>query len=259
MKRENVRLGKKDYVYDEKTLKLGPVFSPTLVIPHTFDFDAGRSKFPLDMWGNDKWGDCAKVAQANQVIRLERLEQRRTLKLTTSDVVAAYQAETGAQEPGDPRDTGLVMLNNNRLWRHVGFPFKNHFYNIAAFGELDPHEPDQLRAAIYLLHGVQFGFSLPRACQTMGNEWDYRGETGPEWQPGSWGGHAVFGKRYDEGGVEVLTWGEEVYVTNTFIDRYCDEAWAVVDNFDNWRKRPEIDINAVIGHLNEIGATHVEK
>ena len=258
---EDVRLGKHDYKFDEKTLKLARFISPTVVVPHRYDFDKGRSAFPLEMWGNDQWGDCVKVAQVNEIIRLERLEQRRTLRVQAGDVVTAYRAQTGATSPGDSNDTGLVMLDNNRLWRKQGFPFTGKLFKVCAFGELDPHDGQQLRAAVFLLHGVQFGFALPRACQQMGTTWDYPASkpTGPEWQPGSWGGHAVFSKRYDDGGMEVLTWGEKVYVTNSFIDRYCDEAWAVVDDFDQWRKRPEIDINGIIGHLTEIGASNIER
>jgi hypothetical protein len=258
---EKVRLGKHDYKFDEKTLKLARYFSPTIIVPHKFDFDRGRSAFPLAMWGNDAWGNCVKVAQANEIVRLERLETRQTVRIQEIDVVAAYKAETGSTSPGDPNDTGLVMLDNNRLWRKEGFPLRNRRYNICAFGELDPNDHAQLRAAAFLLHGVQFGFALPRACQQMGATWDYpiSKPSGPEWTPGGWGGHAVFSKRYDDNGMEILTWGSKVYVTNRFIEHYCDEAWAVVDDFDQWRKRPEIDINGIIKHLNDVGSTNIER
>jgi hypothetical protein len=201
-----------------------------------------------------------KIAQANEIIRLERLEQRLTLRLTEEDVVREYQKMSGARSPGDGNDTGLVMLNNNRQWRKVGFSYGGKQFKICAFGELDPHDGEMLRAGVYLLHGVQFGFSLPRACQNMTNVWDVpAGAKGADWQPGSWGGHAVFSKKYDTGGMQVLTWGQKVYVTNEFIARYCDEAWAVVDDFDNWRKRPEIDIEAIKAHLREIGASGIEQ
>jgi hypothetical protein len=253
-----MRLGKQEYEYDEKTLKLALAISPTVVIPHMFDLDKGRAVFPLALWGNDRWGNCVKVAEANEIIRLERLEQRRTLAITEQLVVDAYKAQTGALMPGDANDHGLVMLQNLREWRKTGFVVKSRTYDIAAFGELDPHDSQMLRAAVFLLHGVQFGFALPKAAQNMGDVWDYRDGTSGDWRPGSWGGHAVFSKRYDEGGMEVLTWGKRVYVTNAFIERYADEAWAVVDNFDHWRKRPEIDINAIIQHLRDIGASGIQ-
>lgn len=257
----SVRLGKQEYEYDEKTLKLAIAISPTVVIPHMFDLDKGRSAFPIAMWGNDSWGNCVKVAEANEIIRLERLEQRRTLPITEQMVVDAYKAQTGSVSPGDANDHGLVMLSNLRLSRTQGFRVKTRDYTIAAFGELDPQDGQMLRAGVFLLHGVQFGFALPKAAQRMSTVWDCPAPLAyndPEWKPGSWGGHAVFSKRYDDGGMEVITWGKKVYVTNAFINRYADEAWAVVDNFDNWRKRPEIDINTIIQHLRDIGASGIQ-
>jgi hypothetical protein len=32
-----------------------------------------------------------------------------------------------------------------------------------------------------------------------------------------------------------------------------------VDSFDSWRHRPEIDIDAVIQHLHDVGATNIEQ
>lgn len=256
----DVRLGKHDYKFDEKTLKLATAISPTVVFPRKFDFDHGRKPFPIEMLGNDQWGDCVKVGQANELMRLERLEQRRTLPINTDVVVSAYKAQTGAQSPGDPHDTGLIMLDNLRLWRTQGFTVKTRPYKIAAFGELEPDEPNQLRAAVFLLHGIQFGFALPRAAQRMTQTgvWDVNGESDPDFKPGSWGGHCVYCKAYDENTFEVITWGQKVKVTDAFVKRYCDEAWAVVDSFDQWRRRPEIDVQAIIKHLHDIGASNVE-
>lgn len=263
---DQVALGKKDHKPDARTVMLGTYFGAEITVPHRYNFDKGRAAFPLDMWGNDEWGDCVKVAQANQLVRLERVETRRTVKIDENDVVGAYKQETGSQSPGDARDEGLVMLDNFKLWRNPGWTVAHpgaavRDYRISVFGELDPLNHQELREACYLLHGVQFGISLPQAAQWMTDrgKWDYpNGSVGSQWAPGSWGGHAVFSKCYDEGGFEVLTWGRKVYMTNNFIDRYCDEAWAVVDSLDTWRKRPEIDVALMEKHLHDIGASVVQ-
>jgi hypothetical protein len=257
---ENRKLGKQDYKHDDKTLILDEAISEDVVVPHSYDFDNHRFAFPLAMWGNDRWGDCVKVAECNEIIRLERLELRKTLPIMEADVVSAYRAQTGSNSPGDENDTGLVMLDNNRRWRKEGFLFRGRAYKIAAFGEISASQHESLKAAIYLLHGVQLGFALPLATRHMTNTWDIpAGATlSGEWASGSWGGHAVYAKRYDETGIEILTWGEKVHVTWAFLDTYCDEAWAVVDSFDSWRHRPEIDVQKIINHLKEIGATGIE-
>lgn len=272
-KPKEFRLGKQEHVFDERTLRLGAFMAAEIIRPGRYDFDAKRAPFQLSPWGNDSWGNCVKVAEGNQLVRLERLEQKRTLKLTTYHVVEEYKAEVMRQfgvqtnSPGDVNDSGLVMLHNLRNWRKVGWPLDftkkkgdTRQYHIAAFGELESNDPEQLKNAIFLLHGVQLGFWLPRAAQAMTRKgtWDYNGETGPEWAPGSWGGHAVYSKAYTPENIEVLTWGMKVRVTDKFIAKYCDEAWAVVDSFDHWRGHSEIDVQAIIKHLHDVGASNVE-
>lgn len=258
-----MRLGKKPHFFDERTLALGN-FMERGPLPASHDFDKHRAKFPLHVWGNDQWGNCVVVAQAHQLARLERLEQRRTLPITEANVVDRYKALTGSQMAGDAQDQGLVMLDTLKAWR-AGWeldysrsaPPRN--YRIAAYGELDPHDPWQLQASIFYLHGIQFGLWLPYiaavALDAPNPVWDYV-PTG-DWQEraGTWGGHAVYCKSYlSNGDYEILTWGMKVRMTQAFVDRYCDEAWACVDDFDTWRNSSVIDVASMIQRLREIGA-----
>lgn len=265
-----LRLGKREAQYDPKTLAMAEFMAPPAV-PSAYDLDKGRRAFPLDAWGNDAWGNCVKVGQANQLIRLERLEQRRTLKLTSELVIQAYKDEVLAEfnevtsNAGDANDNGLIVLYNIRNWRTTGWTLDftkkandARVYKIAAFGELHPEDYEQLKAACYLLHGVQLGLWLPRGIQGNYTKWDYAGENGPEWQPGSWGGHLVYAKAYDGDEFEILTWGMKVRVTKSFLAKYCDEAYAVVDDFDNWRKSKIIDVEALKQALRDIGASGIE-
>jgi hypothetical protein len=245
-----VRLGKQGYVHDDLTLMLARFVLSEIRVPTQFDFDKGRAAFPMRMWGND-------------LLRLERVEQRRTIALYDEDCVAEYKRLTGSQQPEDANDTGLVVLDAMRDWRNNGMETDGRKgvrsarnYTIAAYGELEPQDHQQLKMAIYAMHGIHMGFWLPVAAQRMtsGGMWDYNGEAGGEWQPGSWGGHLVFSKAYDKTGVEILTWGQKVKVTWNFIDKYCDEAWAVVDSFDTWRTKQTIDVGALIKKLTEISS-----
>lgn len=250
----NVRLGKQDHVHDDRTLMLANFILPDTHVPTSYDFDKGKREIPVRMWGNDDWGDCVIAGQANQLLRLERIEQRRTIPLGDQDAIDRYKALTGSQAPGDANDNGLVVLDALRNWHHSGWISGSHNYTIDAYGELEPNDPLQLRMGVYLLHGVHFGFSLPDAAKVMTRNgvWDYNGETGPEWEPGSWGGHLVFSKAYTKRGCKVLTWGEEVLVTDNFIKRYADEAWSVVDSLDAWKSKQTIDVPALTKKLREI-------
>lgn len=266
----NLRLGKQEAKYDQRTLSLATFMAPPAV-PSSFDFDKTRASFPLHAWGNDAWGNCVKVGQANQLVRLERLEQRRTLKLTEELVVEAYkdevQREFGSrpEHAGDAYDSGLYVLDNLKNWRAIGWPLDftktpndTRTYSIAAFGELIPVDWEQIKAGIYLLHGVQLGLSLPMGIQGNYTYWDYPATNGDEkWRPGSWGGHLVYAKAYDGDDLEILTWGMKVKVSREFIAKYCDEAYAIVDNFDAWRKSKSLDVDAMIEYLRSIGARGV--
>ena len=250
-------LGKKDYEPDSRTLMMAQ-FLEVPVIPTTWDFDKRRAKFPVRMWGNNMYGDCVVAAESNHLLRMERVEQKRTIVLTDGHCILRYQSLTGCEKPGDSHDTGLVMLNAMKNWRSQGYQAGKRNYQISAFGELEPADGQQLRRAVYLLGGVHFGFALPISAQKQTNlgYWDV--VTGPESQPGSWGGHAVFSCKYDQDAIYVQTWQREIKVTNSFVRRYCDEAWAVVDDLDKWRKTDALDIEALLAKLRSIGATNIE-
>lgn len=253
----DVKLGKQAHKYDARTLALSKFVLPDIHVPQKYDFDHDKRPIPVETWGNTEWGNCVICGEANHILRMERVEQRRTVPLTEEIVVDRYKSLSGAKKPGDENDGGLVVLDAMHDWRHNGWVVNKRNYTIAAYGELDPAYPEQLRMACYVLHGIHFGFWLPIATQQMGKTWDYNGESGTDWQPGSWGGHLVYSKAFDENGFQVLSWGEEFHVTNNFIGKYCDEAWGVVDSFDSWRTRQTIDIAALIAKLRQISSKPV--
>ena len=262
LKLDAMRLGKKEHRYDERTLRLVAegVFDVPLdvKIPQSWDFDAKRSKLPLGLWGNDEYGDCVIVGRGNQLVRNERVETRKTIPLTTEMVVAEYKRLTGTITAGDPNDRGLVVLDALKDW-YAGWELPiykgGRTYGIQAYGELDKYDREQLRAAMYLLNGIQLGIGLPRTAYDQlrrGQAWDDTGTDVPGAQPWSWGGHLVYAKKFDEGGITCITWGVEVYMTNRFIERYCDEVWAVVDKLNSAGRW--IDVDKLLKYLRDVGA-----
>jgi len=255
-----IRLGKREFVYDTRTLRLGDILAPpsTVRVPTTWDFDAHRAKLPLGLWGNDEYGNCVLVGRANHLVRNQRIETRRTLPITTPHVVNRYKEMTGTQSPGDDHDVGLVVIDALKDWRsgwQLQFGKKTTNYRITAFGSLDTLDREELRSAAWLLNGVQFGLWLPDTAKDQwrkGQAWDDVGTNEPAAQPGSWGGHLVYAKHFDPDGFYVITWGEEHYVTNRFLARYCDEAWAVVDALEG--KSRYLDVDKMLRHLHDVGA-----
>src|SRR5262245_4549356 len=228
-----MKLGKQPYEQDPRTLALVEYLSPELAIPAKFDFDKNRAEFPLSMMGNDKWNNSVIVGQANHLLRIARIEERRTLSITAREVNDRYKKLSGAATPGDDWDTGITVLRGLRDWRAgIGWRLGDYAYSITAFGELDPHDEEQLRDGIFAFHGIQLGFWLPRAVQFMEHVWNYDGQKGEEWKPGSWGGQLAYAKAFTPSYIEIISWGQRFQVMNNFIDRYCDEAWAVIDSLD---------------------------
>lgn len=258
---EIYKLGKQAHKHDDRTLMLAD-YVEVPVIPSQYDFEKHRKPFPIHVWGNNDYGDCVIAAEANHVLRMERVEQRRTIKMTDQHAIDRYKLLTGCQMPGDDRDTGLVMLNAMKDWRNDGFRVTGtnkksyRVYKISAFGELLPQDDHQLRACIYLLGGIHFGFALPATArlQTKHGVWDVVDGAGPMGVPGSWGGHAVFSCKYDPNFISVKTWGKEILVTNAFVKKYADEVWGVVDDLDKWSKSDHLDIQALLDKLHAIGA-----
>lgn len=256
------KLGKQDYVEDKRTLQLATFFDPLAVLdaPSRYDFDHRRTPFPNHVWGNDAYGDCVFADQANALVRIERKETRRTPRLTDEDVIAKYKQLTGCVQPGDFNDRGYSMLYGFRDWRNNGWTVNGHNYRIDAFGELNPTERGRLDAATYILGGIHLGILLPLSALEQlyrGEPWDV--VEGPDAVAGSWGGHALYSKRYDPRGRYAKTWGMEVYMTDNFIRTYCDEAWGVVDSLNVWGKRHDVDVAALRYQLHAIGARNIEE
>jgi hypothetical protein len=248
-----LKLGKLPYEHDERTIDLG-AFLDVSYVPEKYDFDKGRAAFPNGVWGNHKWQNCVTVAQAHCLTRLRRIETRRSSAMNEADVVKHYLTLTDSKRPGDVRDKGLSVLRMLKHWQRRGFtkPSWMYFHKIAVYGELDPLDQAQLRQACYLLGGVFLGLALPLAAQEQYQlgRWEVPLDTDrAAYLPGTWGEHLVFAKRYDLDNFYVLTWGNEIQVSNDFIKRYCDEAWAVVNDMARWKHDNGLDIQRLLARM----------
>src|SRR5581483_5120269 len=223
------RLGKQPYEADARTLKMVHFLDTTTTQPSSWNFDSTRKPFPIHMWGNDQWGDCVLAGRANHTLRLERVEHKTTPIISDQDVINEYKTLTGSQSPGDANDNGLVVLRAMQEWRSVGWPIHTQanqpfVQKIDAYGELDPSNLDLLKKAMWMLNGIHIGLSLPITAQAQFDQgvWDVVPNAGSDGEPGSWGGHLVFAKRYNTKGIYCLSWAKEVLMTNAFIEKYCD-------------------------------------
>ena len=240
-----MKLGKKPAVIDYRTIKLSTILKTLPPYPDAFDVD---SQYPglkdSNMYGNDKLGDCVIAGRAHQTLRFEEYEQKTAIPISDSDVTTEYFKESGGQ------DNGLNMLNSLNAWR-TGWRAASNIYNIYAYASINVKDWNEVRAACYLLNGLYIGILLPISAQTQ-SIWDIVPDSNPNGNPGSWGGHCIYIVAYDNDGLTCMTWGKRQKMTWPFFMKYCDEAFGIVDNKDDWVTNDPIDVIALSQILAEI-------
>jgi hypothetical protein len=255
-----------DSARDKRTLRLTDFIGKAAQAPASWDFDQGKKAFPWRMWGNDQFGDCEIAGRSNYLLRLQRGQTHTTPHILDEDAIAEYELMTGCKQPGDENDTGMTTLDNCKKW-FKGWSITKDWprggqgtrdYHISAYGEIDFANRDLLHNSIYLFTGVLWGIALPitAQAQTDNNQpWDVvdHSLTGDS-EPGSWGGHCVYSKKYDPDSVDIITWAKELKMTNAFIDAYAMEAYAVIDSFDSWFSFAHVlDVKSLIQEMQQLG------
>lgn len=255
MLRDKLKIGKAPAAHDERNIKMASLLLATaLPYPDTFDTDKKlNTVIPLQMFGNDQYGDCVIVGRANQTLRFEVFEQKKVLPITTESVLHEYWREQGGTGPA--YDRGLIMLNSLKAWRRNGWVLPDgRIYNIFAFAQIDHHDEHEVKAATYYLNGIMVGLALPASADTqleLSQIWDV--VPGPDAEPGSWGGHCVYVCGYNSTGPVCITWAKKQQMTWNFFKTYCDEAYGIIDNKDKWLSSSSpVNVSLLSSQLSQI-------
>lgn len=226
------KLGKAPAKKDRRNLKFSTLLrTPAPTLPDSYDFDLSHPGIPTPMFGNDVHGDCVIAGRAHQTLRFEDIEQGSVLMITDGDVLKEYFKESG----GD--DHGLVVLTSLKEWRDTGWQVGDRTYRIQAFAQLAWTNHDELRLAIFADVGVGIGLQLPASAKAQiqtGQKWEVTTEDAT---PGSWGGHYVYVSGYTPDGPVCVTWGRKQQMTWPWLDKYCDEAYAIFDEKNMFKRR----------------------
>lgn len=229
------KLGKAPAKRDGRNLKLATVMK-AVALPPEYDFDVKHKAVPTPMFGNDELGDCVIAGRAHQTLRFELMEQGKLIKIGEADVEKEYFGETGGG------DTGLVVLDSLKIWRTPGWKVGSRKYKIKAFAQVEPKNHTQVKRAIFLDIGIGLGLGLPKTAQAQfaaGKPWDVVSGSGSAFN--SWGGHYVYVSGYTKTGIVCVTWGRKHAITWKFLDKYCDEAYAIIDAVNTAKKKAGID------------------
>jgi hypothetical protein len=225
------KLGKAAAKRDRRNFAFAALVKAAPKLPSSFDFDTKHPGIPTPMFANDTLGCCVIAGRAHQTLRFEDIEQGSVMMVTDKEVTKEYFKETGGP------DSGLVVLDSLSEWRHDGWKVGKHTFRIQAYAELNRGNHNQVRQAIFADVGVGIGVSLPLCAQDeiqTGQPWATT--SGPGSAPGSWGGHYVYVCGYTPKGPVCVTWGRKQQMTWAWFDKYCDEAYAIFDAKNTFKK-----------------------
>lgn len=213
--------------------------------PAASDFWKRRAAFEPRTFGNTQYNDCTRAKQAAASLRMERLESGRTPHIEDAEVIRVYLAMIN--ERYDGQDRGAFETDALSDWRRPEKTFrdtKGRALTIDAYLRINAADQEELRHALWTVeaHGIAVCLNLPRAFKgvTPPRVWDLPEGKQPlgEYLPGSWGGHSMWARDYDERGIWLVhTWGyKDQLVTWNAAAVYLDEAHLVIDSLDYWRE-----------------------
>jgi hypothetical protein len=275
-----MKLGKRPRRHDPRTLKLARYLTGALpAAPPRIDWTHGITDFGMML--NDKLGCCTIAAVGHAVQTWTANALGRELTVPDSTILECYEKWDG-YNPADPMtDQGGVELDVLNDWRQQTFDGQS----LDAYVSIGLHDwgesanrvigrsgdrvnsgqnsspghtiPD-IATAIWLFGGLYIGIELPIRAQTQ-DVWDVPANPGPDDEPGSWGGHAVYVVGYEfpvttpslsapplpnqegnsagpspvprvpnPGLLTCITWGQTKKMTWAWLEKYCSEAYALV-------------------------------
>lgn len=240
------KLGKRPAIHDDRTIKMASLFKKRVKMPPlSYNFDEANKGCDTPMFLNDVLGDCVIAGRAHMTRRLELIEQGSVINVSDDEVKRQYFSETGGN------DSGLNMLKSLKCWRKSGWIAAKSLYYIHAFASIATSNKVHIAKAIYHLSGVYAGFDLPVSAQKqIGSVWKVT--TGKDSVAGSWGGHCIYIYGYNKDGLECVTWGARQKMTWDWFNKYCDEAYGVVDSIDKWMTNTVLDVDKLENVLQEI-------
>jgi hypothetical protein len=227
MIQSSCKLGKLPPRHDRRTLRFARYVLPSSLppLPQWVRWSQNATQ-PWGMMLNDRLGDCT-CAGAGHAIQTWSANHGNEITLADSDILSAYSAISGYDPATGANDNGAVELDVLNYWRNTGVGG----HRIGAFVSLQPQDQREVQEAIYLFGGVYIGLALPAAIegQSIWKAPHFHFDFGhPAWQPGSWGGHAVFCIDFDAQYVTCVTWGALLKMDWAFFATYCDEAYGII-------------------------------
>jgi hypothetical protein len=215
--RSAYKLGKLAPRIDDKRLMLRNYLTPDLPPPPaSVDWTKGVTSFGFML--NNTLGDCV-IASLGHSIQIWSLNAGTEVTVPDS-VIEDYYEWWAGYVPGDPStDNGYVLVDALNNWRAKGFDY----HKLLGYADPDLNNVTHLQQSVALFGGLHIGLQMPITAQSQ-DVWSVVPGGGPNSQPGSWGGHAVYVCGYNATGPVCVSWGEVIQMTWEFWNAYVDEA-----------------------------------
>jgi hypothetical protein len=226
--------GKKPAVARPTDFKLAEYLDVELVLAKPYKpHDKG---YPMRMYGNGPddsvrpgfggCGCCFWATMANGIQLSRHASGKAPAPITGKEVVGAYSESEGYRIGDASTDQGTEMGHGLAFMRKTGMKDASRTrHKIGAYLSIAAGDSKQMVAATHALDSIAIGIVFPASAMQQfdeGKPWTY--------VPGSpdEGGHAILGSRPLTDGFDIDSWGREVHATKTFLERKCDEVFAVI-------------------------------
>jgi len=172
-----------------------------------------------DALSNDKYGCCVEVADY-RIIQMRKANMwGDATKPLVSDILARYSALTGFNITTGQPDIGTDTVADMQSWCTHGIRISDQTEDVPYWSMAHPADQNEVNLAIAHTGPVAITMLLPIGAQDL-NAWSQAPGTGPDWTPGSWGGHRVMCGKYDGNVRTIRTWGVDVAVHPEFWAAY---------------------------------------
>jgi hypothetical protein len=226
--------GKAPATRDERDLKLADVRLPGEPVPEEYDVDDNHKEIPMPppTYQNPPQNNCVIAGRAHQTLRFELTEQRVLINITDADVDREFKKETTGGR------TDINVRESLDLWRKRGWEAAGQHLKIKAYTKIEPIDPEQIKHMIYVNLGVGLGFQLPESALTEFRNGEPWGATRARSAAHS---HYVYVPGYTKHGPVCVTWGRKQQMSWAFVDKYCEEAWTIIDDINTPEKKRTLD------------------
>lgn len=213
-------LGKLAPDHSKRHLALAPYLTaPITAIPVHCDWLSRVDGWP--MYRNDEIGDCV-WAMIGHAIKAWTTYAGMPLEVTLDALLKGYHDVAGWVDGEPATDRGTVIQEALQYWKTHGVAG----HKILAFAKVNHRDADEMKAAINLFGALLVGIDFPVSAAKQfaaGKPWTLVGRDG-----GSEGGHAIHVGQFEPKAYKLTTWGRVQTMTDSFADKYVDEAWVVI-------------------------------